>query len=31
MHVIRTLSFFFGKSDVYEMRKNFSLIRTLPT
>ena len=30
LHVIRTLSFFFrGKSDVYEMRKIFHLIRTL--
>ena len=33
VHVIRTLSFFRGKSDVFEMRKRnlFKLIRTLPT
>ena len=33
VHVIRTLSFFRGKSDVFEMRKRnlFTLTRTLPT
>ena len=29
-HVIRTFAFFPGKSDVYDMRTNFSLVRTLP-
>ena len=28
-HVIRTLSFFRGKSDVHEKRKNFHVIRSL--